>query len=193
MARIVLKRVGDWSKVNALLKSLPKNLHRAANTALKQEAHHLRKLIIERIDSQVPPPNAETTIALKGSSKTLVNHGDLRNSVNVVDQGDAKVFIGVPRTASNGRYNLAKIMEEGRIIVMRMTAKQQRFLFMLYAQNGIGSRRKTADDSGIIVIHIPARPFITPVLAAEAPQIPDRIYSRMVTELRILGTSVGTP
>lgn len=42
----------------------------------------LKDRIVAKINSGVPPPNAPSTVARKGSSKTLIDTGQLKNSVD---------------------------------------------------------------------------------------------------------------
>ena len=39
------------------------------------------KLVVEKIDSQIPPPNAPSTIARKGSSVPLIDTGQMRQTL----------------------------------------------------------------------------------------------------------------
>jgi hypothetical protein len=44
-------------------------------------AQHVVDWIKNKIDQNIPPPNAKSTIAAKGSSHTLIDTGQMRNSV----------------------------------------------------------------------------------------------------------------
>ena len=50
----------------------------------------LQELIVDEIDSNTPPPNAESTAKKKGSSHTLVDTGQLRASVRAASVVDGK-------------------------------------------------------------------------------------------------------
>lgn len=56
-----------------------------ANAAMK-----LQELIVDEIDSNTPPPNAESTVAKKGSTHTLIDTGQLRASVHAAQVVDGK-------------------------------------------------------------------------------------------------------
>ncbi len=49
--------------------------------ALNQLGIFCVKLVVERIDSQIPPPNAPSTIARKGSSTPLIDSGQMRQTL----------------------------------------------------------------------------------------------------------------
>lgn len=62
-------------------------------------------------------PLAESTKARKGSSKALIDHGDLVRSINVTKVGGGDFFVGVHRnvTARDGQpmVNIAEVHEFG--------------------------------------------------------------------------------
>lgn len=57
--------------------------------ALGQLGLVAQRKIVEKITSNVPPPNAPATVKAKGSSATLIDSGQLRQSIRhkVVDRG----------------------------------------------------------------------------------------------------------
>ena len=59
---------------------------------MQEVALDVQAEIIRSIDSNIPPPNAESTIKRKGSSHTLFDTGTLRNSVHnmVLEKGFKK-------------------------------------------------------------------------------------------------------
>ena len=60
------------------------------------------------------------TINIKGSSKPLIDHGDLMNSISLIMTKKGFYFIGVPRTVKNEAgvdlINIGKVMEFGATI-----------------------------------------------------------------------------
>lgn len=153
-----VKLIGDWKIAKRVLETAPAAFDRALKKTLQQEAETIAANIRKKIASNVPPPNAPSTVALKGSSKTLIASGEMRNSVQLVWKGKFEVFIGIPASAKKGTARLADIHENGRVIVQQMTDKQRKFLHArLGPSHGKGS------GTGIIVIHIPPRPFMKPV------------------------------
>jgi len=179
-----IERTGDWEMARRLLEGSPAKISRALTLAVRQEAELLRKQILEGITRQAPggapfdPPLAPTTLAarkLKGFSgtKTLLRRGDLRNSITVEMQGD-RAFVGVNRKAraKNGSSlaDIARVHEEGAgPFVVPMTPKMRRFLFALFRR--LGSARRGGHGAGgrgadVVVIQIPARPFLRPAFEA---------------------------
>lgn len=57
---------------------------------MKQAAEGLKDLIVESIEDNIPPENAESTKAKKGSSHTLIDTGQLRASVRAASVVDGK-------------------------------------------------------------------------------------------------------
>lgn len=82
-------------------------LERNARRLILREAHILRRDIIVGIRTQAPggdrfQPLAPGTIAAKGSSKALIDKGDLIRSVNVSElEGWKVIFVGVNRSEQN--------------------------------------------------------------------------------------------
>ena len=57
---------------------------------MKNVAEGLQDLIVESIEDNIPPPNAESTVAKKGSSHTLIDTSQLRASVRRASIVDGK-------------------------------------------------------------------------------------------------------
>ncbi len=94
----------------------------AVSSSVGKLAHELRRDIVTGIKKQAPggikfKPLADSTIQRKGSSKALIDHGDLIRSVNVTNLGGLSYFVGVHRqvTGKNGKpmVNIAEIHEFG--------------------------------------------------------------------------------
>lgn len=135
---------------------------------LRYKAEYLAGEMRRRFDN-VKPANARVTKFLKGSSKPLVNDADLRNSIGVIEGDDEfSLLIGVP---AGRNAKLAAIHEGGAIIVQEMTEKQRRWMFANLPKQTEREKAVAAGRSqgtGIIVIHIPARPFIGPTFERAA-------------------------
>jgi hypothetical protein len=182
--------VGDWAKAKAVLSAAPAEIEQATHMAIIGLANYLAGKIKKKIGSQVPPPNSPLTILMKKSSKTLIDQGDLRNSVTVISVKRHEAFIGIPQ--QGGAASLAAIHEQGRTIVMQMTPKQRRFLFATLGKK-VGKLRYHAPSTGILVIHIPARPFIKPVFEEEAPGLDKKFGALVLRNLRTLAPKGGIP
>ncbi len=167
--------VGDWKLAKKVLETAPAAFDRALKKTIAAEAEVIAGMIRARINGNTPPPNAASTIQQKGSSKTLVNTGEMKNSVQIVWNGKFQAFIGIPAAARGGVSRLADIHENGRVIVQQMTEKQRRFLHALFKTGG----NKHGGGTGIIVIHIPARPFIKPAMDEYQAKAPHRFLKTL--------------
>lgn len=207
MGAITLK--GDWRTAKEVLAAGPKEIDAALTMAVSALAEYYVGKIKRKMGNNLPPPNSPLTLLFKGSSKTLVNNGDLRNSVTAVD-GDSRYskFIGIPRTVrtskgkptrgDGGKFtqapksaatiatqaNLADVLENGRTIVMRITPKQLKWLHATLGRKV--SKVTKGKSTGILVIHIPPRPFIQPVFDEELPGAPARFEGYIRRNLKRL-------
>ena len=201
-----VKKIGPWSQAGKLLAAAPKRIHAAFDKALLQEAQFLRTKIVEGIREQAPggrafTPLAPTTLAIRQfrgfhGTKALLVHGDLRNSITVTKDGD-QVFVGVLRTARNragkSLVDIAALHEHGsRPIVLRLTPQARAFLHAAFRHAGLDGPSSGQPSSGIAVIQIPARPFLSPVFEkyAQPEQISRRFLERVAAQLN---RDFGTP
>ncbi len=170
---------GEWEATLGTLARAPKDFAEAKQKALLQEAHFFRGKILEGLRTQEPGgkafvPLSPATIAVRNflgfkGTKALLRRGDLRNSIVVHVVGDA-VFVGIMRQAKNSKgeavVDIAKMNEHGsRPIIIKMTPRMSRFLHMAFRRGGgFGNRMGPPRAStGVIVVQIPARPFLAPV------------------------------
>ena len=192
---MAVSRTGDWARARRLLTAAPQRLQAAIGTAVRQEAHALRNEIVQGLTSQSPggeplkPPSPLTIAARQlegfGGTKALIVRGDLRNSITVIVQGD-EAFIGVSRSARSkdgaSMVDLAKLHEfGGPPVIIPMTPKMRRFLFALLRQAGkepTGGNRR-----GVIVVQVPARPFLRPAFDKFREGASRRFLERVAREL----------
>lgn len=174
---INIKLLGSWAATKLVLESADKDLDQAIHKAVMAESSFLLGEIKKRF-RKVQPPNAPSTIELKKSKKPLIDTGEYRNSANVYPLGRHNVYIGFPAASRNAK--LAEIHEVGKTIVMNMTEKQRRFLHARFGKTGPGS------GTGLLVIHIPARPVIAPVMEEQEEKIPERFLKRVVSSLKMM-------
>ena len=126
---------GDWDKLNNILNParLKAKLHGAAAKVGNYGVTTVKKGIVEGKNFA---PNHPYTAAKKGSSKPLIDKGDLIGSVNyeVFDNANA-VFVGF----------LSAIMSGKRLPVLLITALATKFtLLSLTHGDGSGLRSETA-------------------------------------------------
>jgi phage gpG-like protein len=196
---IKVVKIGDWTRAAKLLAEAPQRVSAAIDKAMLQEGQFLRTKIIEGIREQAPGGRAfkalaPTTLAIRrfrgfGGTKALLVHGDLRNSVTVTREGD-RVLVGVHRTAK-GRagqplVNVAAAHELGsRPIIMRLTPKARAFLHAAFRKAGLDSPAARQPSTGISVVQVPARPFLSPVFEkyAQPEQVSRRFLDRVANNL----------
>ena len=192
---MAVSRTGDWARARRLLTAAPQRLQAAIGTAVRQEAHALRNEIVQGLTRQAPggdplkPPSPLTIAARQlegfGGSKSLIVRGDLRNSITVFVQGD-EAFIGVSRSARSkdgaSMVDLAKLHEFGGApVIIPMTPKMRRFLFALLRQ--AGKEPTGGSGRGVIVVQVPARPFLRPAFDKFREGASRRFLERVAREL----------
>lgn len=183
-----VRLVGDWRQASKLLKTAVEKdaMKKALYYATMLEAQEAKRQIVSGITRQSPAGKRFLPIAVitkilrlaKGfrGSKALLVSGTLQKSIVVRPAGIGRFYVGVLRNSrsADGRdlFRIATVHEYGAVIVIRVTAKMRRYLMMTL--NKYGARVRTphrfrGPNAGtlgrpIIVIRIPARPFIGPVL-----------------------------
>jgi phage gpG-like protein len=197
-------KIGDWSLARRILSGASRRVKDAINKAVLQEAQFFRTKIVEGLRSGAPggqafQPLATTTLAIRRfrgfkGSKPLIVHGDLRNSIAVVKEGDG-VFVGVLRTAKSrggqSLANIAAIHEFGsRAIAVKLTPKMRRFLHAAFRSAGLDAPSGDRPSTGIAVIRIPARPFLRPVFEEHGK--PEEVSRRLLDRVaKLLGGDFG--
>ncbi|WP_223643792.1 phage virion morphogenesis protein [Corallococcus sp. EGB] len=192
---MAVSRTGDWARARRLLTAAPQRLQAAIGTAVRQEAHALRNEIVQGLTSQAPggeplkPPSPLTIAARQlegfGGTKALIVRGDLRNSITVFVHGD-EAFIGVSRSARSkdgaSMVDLAKLHEfGGPPVIIPMTPKMRRFLFAMLRQ--AGKEPTGGSGRGVIVVQVPARPFLRPAFDKFREGASKRFLERVAKEL----------
>jgi len=195
---MAVSRTGDWARARRLLTAAPQRLQAAIGTAVRQEAHALRNEIVQGLTRQAPggeplkPPSPLTIAARElegfGGTKALLVRGDLRNSITVFVQGD-EAFIGVSRSARSkdgaSMVDLAKLHEfGGPPVIIPMTPKMRRFLFALLRQ--AGKEPTGGSGRGVIVVQVPARPFLRPAFDKFREGASRRFLERVARELGLV-------
>ena len=192
---MTVRRTGDWARARHLLASGATQLRGAVQTALRQEAHILRNEIVQGLTRQAPGgeplrPLSPLTIAARrltgfGGTKALIRRGDLRGSISVLVRGD-EVFVGIARSArSKDGKSLADLAElhefGGPPVVIPMTPAMRRFLFVLLRKAGQAPR--PGSGRGVIVVQVPARPFLRPAFEKFRKGAQRRFLERVAKQL----------
>ena len=154
---------GPWADAVHDFSAFAKRLERVTTQAISQEAHEWAKEIRQGIRRQSsaseaqPPwaPLAESTKAAKGSTKILIDTGTLVRSIKAEKVGRGKWHVGVKRGARtrDGKdlVNIAHVHE-------------------------FGSVRQTKTG---VVVEIPKRQFIAPVLRKKSKNIDKRLWEKI--------------
>lgn len=205
MADVKVLRTGKWEVARRILAEggghAAHRVHKAIDQAAGQEAQFMRKMVVQGLREQAPGgqafrPLAETTLAKRAlrrfrGTKTLLVRGDLSRSITVRREHEGVYFIGVLKTA-RGRdgaplANVAELNEFGsKPIVIRITARMRRFLALLARETGHESTGGGGGGTGIIVVRIPARPFMRPVAEkyyGDKDVVARRFLDRVSTQL----------
>lgn len=162
-------KTGDWDKALEFFDDLDARFERAVKKALTRVGAYVSSQVKRGIRSQAPggkefTPLTEFTIKRKGSSKALIDHGDLIGAITFKLIDDETVFVGLLRSArdKDGEelVNLGHIHEFGRVI--KVTPKMRGFFRHVFGVN-----LKPSTDA----VRIPERPFLRPVLEAEADKV----------------------
>lgn len=218
MAGVRIGLAGDWRRAARILTVAPVRIRIALDRAVLQEAQFFRRKVVEGFREQAPggqpfKPLAETTLAMRrfnnfGGTKALIVRGDLRNSVKVVKKTTplgAEAFVGVLKSArsKDGKslVNIAEVHEFGsRPIVIEVTPAMRKYLAMVFEQElGGVSGGSGGFSTGIIIVQIPARPFLQPVADKwfDGPDAALRFQARVAANLNgmfgIMGDIAGVP
>ena len=194
-------KTGDWAVARRILTAAPLMCKAAVGMALRQEAQLLRKEIVQGITKQAPggepfKPLSPLTLAARemkgrGGTKALMVRGDLRNAIAAIVEGD-EAFVGVPRKArgQDGKsvIGVAEVQEFGAgPIVIPMTPAMRRFLFALLRK--AGEEKSGGSGRGVVVVTIPARPFLRPAFKQFEKGVQKRFLGRVAV---LMGLSAGT-
>lgn len=195
---VVIKKFGEWDKLNRILDKLPERLDGALRFAVNAEAQALRGHMIKNLTSggahagKPFAPLSPLTIIMRkfrglGGSKPLNATRGLAAQISVVNYAGG-AFVGIRRGAphKSGVANLAWIHEYGATAVIPKTRKMIRFLAMVFKRAGqpFGNTGQVGQPS-VIVVRVKARPFIEPVVEkyAQPDDVIDRCWSRIAQRL----------
>jgi len=138
-------RFGAWEKLREIMEGFDKRLHRNAEKALLKAGEELASDIRERIlDGKDMDALHGFTIEQKGSSKPLIDDGDLLASVGVRSIEDLAVVVGVHRKAEDGT-DLAALHEREKGTRVPVTPKMPGRPYMKPAYQDFRDRRAAED------------------------------------------------
>lgn len=145
-------KVGDWRKLKNIMRKYDRRVMKNCTVALMRAGLKLESIIKSRIiDGKGMSPLHGFTIEEKGSSKPLVDEGDLLGSVGLRFLARDAVFVGVHRKSEDGT-DIAAIHEREEGTRIKVTPKMRAYL------HAKGFHLKPETDE----LFIPGRPFIKP-------------------------------
>lgn len=160
---IVWRGIATWE---ALLspRIVRKVLREQVNLANKRLGPKFVAKVRDEIKQGQYASNARLTELLKGSTKPLVNDGDLWASVNSRQQGSWEFHVGVQRSKEGVAIGL--VLHEG--VTIKVTPQVRAFF-----------RAKAAETKGLVKplksstgqIRIPARPFLKAALVDDTAKV----------------------
>lgn len=134
----------------------------------------LAAIMRQKIQGGIPPPNAQMTIDIKGSSKPLVDSGRLFKAITSESGGSVKDFnirVGVKR--SHKLANVAAIVHDGR---KQTVTRRQQVLFRALYFASIGRKITVRSARGRALLS-EAKGVITPIKEGETLVIPPRPFA----------------
>jgi len=145
-------RFGDWDRLVDVMERFGERLRANAHKALARGGGELAGMVKERIlDGKDMTPLHGFTIEQKGSSKPLMDDGDLLGSVDYAFLDELAVIVGARRKAADGT-DLAALHEREDGTRIAVTPKMRAFL------HARGFHLKPSTTT----IFIPGRPFLKP-------------------------------
>ena len=195
-----VKLTGDWDRALNGMAGFEQALNRAAHRRLAKEAQGLVTEIKNGIQNQAPggdpfKPWSKWTVAFhqfpppgrandKGKNKILQQSNTLMNSVIAVVNG-LKAWVGVKRMTAGG-VNIARVHEFGMgPIIIPYTDKMHRMLMAVGSRAGIfAGQVPTGPRKHVLMIRIPARPFLRPAYKVWHKGLADRFKTGIATDMR---------
>lgn len=192
--KIKIKMTGGKELEDAFAKIKRSTIKLHLREAVSLEALRLEAMMKTGIRNQAPggkkfKPLAESTIERKGSSKALIDRGDLINSINTDFYGGGlTAFVGVSRMArdrdGNRLANIAEIHEFGTDPYKIPVTNKMRFWWLAQSLSGKWSlsplKRSTTH-----INHpgIPERSFIRPSYDEWVQDVEENINDHVISRL----------
>jgi hypothetical protein len=177
-----VRAFGDWTRLGGILAkgAMASQWQGASDKAVLREALRLSRIMKQAFNKGGPdgapwPPPSELTLAIRAATgfagkKSMMVTGDLRNSITV-KQEDEGVFVGfhneVTYKDKGSTAALMAIHEFGTVIGVRIT-DEMRAWWRAMAAKSQGRVKNLSRDKSIMLIKIPPRPLIGPIMESEA-------------------------
>lgn len=147
-----MPKFGQWGKLRDVMKGFDRRLQKNCSVALMRAGVLLEGMIKDRIISGRDMAKLHGfTVEQKGSSKPLIDDGDLLGSVGHRFVEKNAVFVGAHRKAADGT-DVAELHEREKGTRIKVTPKMRAYLHA----RGFHLKPETK------VLFIPGRPYIKP-------------------------------
>ncbi len=147
-----MPKFGQWGKLRDVMKGFDRHLQKNCSVALMRAGVLLEGMIKDRIISGRDMAKLHGfTVEQKGSSKPLIDDGDLLGSVGHRFVEKNAVFVGAHRKAADGT-DVAELHEREKGTRIKVTPKMRAYLHA----RGLHLKPETK------VLFIPGRPYIKP-------------------------------
>lgn len=165
-----IAKTGQWVLAGKSVDNLAGRFKVAERKATLVQAHFFRERIIAAFKTSGASSgkawvkNAPSVVASKRSSKPLINTGDLRQSINVVDMKGV-IFVGIPsgKRSRDGKRvtQIGEVHEFGKIILIPVTDKMRKYVMMKMRELGYPpSAGRAKFTKGVMILKIPERSFL---------------------------------
>jgi hypothetical protein len=159
--------------------------------AMRRAVLHLRSQVLSYIDEERHGiPNAPLTILIKGSSRPLVDRGDLRLSITTDVAGEGRNVVGAVgvlrrRRAKRGRkmMNIAIALHDGFVVRVTPQVRAAVFAELLKRQ---GKRSTEPRGGGTTTWRVRGRPFISQPLEESHGRIVEILGDGVMTWMKKL-------
>lgn len=176
VGRFSIKLIG-FEKLKDILSpaKIPRRLRKHVRKATELNAMLGASEVTRAIYKGVPPPNSDLTVALKGSSRTLVDSGNLAGSVHgkAVDWDEGHIGVlrrkkakRVSKKVKGARYtnDIAALLYFGATI--SVTDKMRRLFFALASSKKYHGKIKPLSPKTKVIV-IPPRRYLDAALTTQ--------------------------
>lgn len=191
-AKVTLKLTG-WKEFEMAIKGpkFEKALQKHVGRATTKSAQMLQKEVRKTIKQADFTKNAMLTVAIKRSSKPLVDRGDLWQAVKAVTESWKRATVGIKYM--HNQYDIAKLLHDGGTVPVTEKMRTMFFYLWLASMSEQGLRTGPAPvlsgraaelferfqdwkplRPSTRAIRIPARPFITNTVKKQQKAVIDR-------------------
>lgn len=157
---------GDWDRMDEILSAprFRRKLRKHMRKANRRIGLALQRRVRTSIRSGDYAANSPMTVAMKGSSKPLVDNGDLFRAVTYqVDPDGFGLMVGVKRmgtTAGGDTFSIAAALHEGYTIDLRQRPDIRKAVFAKLRKKGRNKKWRPGPGVASPIWVVPGRPFI---------------------------------